>query len=367
MNELKYQIRNATIADAIPLAALANKGFKGYPFTSVYEPDSLAAHIANGEMRIVATLPPDHQRIIGTAVLGIDGYMAEIKRVIVDPEYRQNGMAKEMTQHLAQMAEELHVHPYTDTRADQIGMQRSSLAAGLKAISIEQGKHVVFDHEDSSQIQIGPARESMIHMTSLRADENQLHAALKLLPHETINTLHQNMTLSLQEPLPKDTTVVSRLLPSAKEVRESVAHKLERHRSSFKLLHDEQDICVIQNGNIRMVIVKPDASGFAEIVPSATRDEIAWALNLANEVGLQVITTYQDITDINQIKKLVEVGLEPSMIRPWQTDVSSQPVWQMGLRKTMNGYAKSLHTIKLDPMVKEQLEAFAEQLKKDLL
>jgi hypothetical protein len=368
---VEYGIRNATIGDGQGLAQLAHRGFKGYPFESVYQPQSLVDAITQGEIRIVAALKPELQHIIGTAVLGIDGFMAEIKRVIVHPEYRNNHLASNMTKNLERVAKRKKVHPYTDTRADQLGMQKASLGAGLKAITIESGKHVVYDHEvdvpGPGKEQLGPARESMIHMTSLRADQSRLYDELKNWPLALREKLYTNIAKALHNPAEKNKSVVEYKLPSALKVRTTILNQLEEHRNGFEIIHDEQDITVVQHGNVKITIIKPDASGFIETNDHTTNEEIQYILGLSEAIGLQIITSYENVKDVKKAQLMDECGLTPAMIRPWQTTKKGKPIWQAGFRKTMNGYEDCLHSIRLDKKVREQLEEFATTLKDKIL
>lgn len=368
----EYGIRNAQVDDAMGLAELAKKGFKGYPFESVYHPPSLAEAISNGEIRIVAALKPDLQRIIGTAVLGIDGLMAEIKRVIVDPDFRKNGLAKEMTKSLEKEAKRREVHPYTDTRADQIGMQRASLGAGLKAITVEAGKHVVYEHEvempGPGKKQLGPARESMIHMTSLlHADQQRLYKELKQWPSKLKQDLCANIQKALHNPPDKKSHTVTRRLPSAKLVRENILKRLDQKRNGFQVLYDEQDVTIVQYGNAKVTIIKPDASGFIETNKDTSKEEIEYVLSLSKSIGLQIVTSYENTADIKKAELLQRCGLAPAMIRPWQTEKDVGPEWQVGFRKTMNDYDRCLHYIRLDKDVRQQLEEFASVLSENIL
>lgn len=367
----EYTIRNAQVGDSNGLADLAKKGFKGYPFEGVYHPPSLAEAISNGEIRIVAALKPDLQRIIGTAVLGIDGLMAEIKRVIVHPEFRQNGLAKEMTKNLAKEAKTREVHPYTDTRADQIGMQRASLGVGLKAITVEAGKHVVYEHEvempGPGKKQLGPARESMIHMTSLHADQKRLYEDLKQWSPKLKQDLCANIEKALHNPPDKKSHTVTHRLPSAKLVRENILKRLDQKRNGFQVLYDGQDVTIVQYGNAKITIIKPDASGFIETNKDTSKKEIEYVLSLSKSIGLQIVTSYENTADIKKAELLQLCGLAPAMIRPWQTEKDGEPEWQVGFRKTMNDYDKCLHYIRLDKDVRQQLEEFASTLKENIL
>lgn len=112
----------------------------GYPFESVYDPEMVARSLINpSDYRAVSV--DGCGRIVGTAVLGDTGeYMQEIKRVVVDPQLRRNGVASELTMHLVNVARMSRVVPWMDARADQLGMQKAGLRAGLSALSLEIGK-----------------------------------------------------------------------------------------------------------------------------------------------------------------------------------------------------------------------------------
>lgn len=362
MSEKKYQIRGARIGDEHRLVNLASIGFPGYPFKNVYQADTLTQNIIQGEMRIVATLPSDLQHIVATAVLGIDG---EIKRVIVDPIHKRNGLARDMTGYLVKVADLLGLHPFTDTRADQIGMQRASSAAGLIAYSIEPGKHVVYKHIANEE-DLGPARESMIHMSSLKPDENTLHQMINdwdsLIKNALLTQIHDSYSPKL-----KNRDTVSSHLPTADSVKKRVYAQIETRQNGIKLLRDEDDITTIEYGGVQMMIIKPDASGFIQCGGNIDHNAIKHMLAFAKHIGLQIVTTYQDAKEKENIKTLFNAGLIPAMIRPWQNPEESVPKWQIGLRATMNGYEECLHNIDLDPDVGTQLNDFLGRLERNII
>ena len=166
-------------------------------------------------------------QIVGTAVLGnLGDYMQEIKRVVVDPSLRRNGVASEMTKHLVGEANNTGIIPWMDARADQLGMQRAGLKAGLCALSLESGKHCVYHHLDQNGFQIGPGRETMVHITSLTTDLSVLTEELAQWPLILVEQLATNMNQALM-PRPKKIEVVNDYLPSAVEVKRRIESELE--------------------------------------------------------------------------------------------------------------------------------------------
>lgn len=135
----EYSLRAAQIEDSSQLAEIASVGLPGYPFEYIYNPQAISAEILQGnDHRIVADSVG--YILLGTAVLELGHPMSEIKRVVVSPEMRQNGIAYSMTQYLVDKALRSRLVPWSDVRADQVGMQRAALKSGLLPVSLEQGK-----------------------------------------------------------------------------------------------------------------------------------------------------------------------------------------------------------------------------------
>lgn len=367
MANYEYQIGYAQKQHAKGLAELAKVGFPGYPFDYVYHPRSLVKALAN-EHRIVALLKPDLQKIIGTAVLGLSQgeFMAEIKRVIVDPSKRRNGLAENMTKRLVQDAKEKGVRPYTDTRADQIGMQIASLRAGLVPYSIETGKHVVYSHLDvTGKHDGGAARESMIHMSILTPPEDLLHFNVNVWDQHIKEKLIENMHKSLK-PASKTPEVVKRCLINASAVKRRLLRHVEEHHTEVEVKPSKGDVTEVKYGNVSMVIINPDASGFMNVDKTATSDEVKYMLDFAQRIGLQIVTTYQNVDDLNIIQTLSDAKMEPGMIRPWQTG-ENEVKWQVGMRKTMNDYEQCLHHINIEEGIERQINGFISRLENSVL
>ena len=232
---------------------------------------------------------------------------------------------------------------------------------------METGKHVVFYHEDSDHNPLGPARESMIHMTSLKAKPESLYSGLKKWSPDVTKILIENMKRAYHEPKEKSKKISQKHLPSAQEVREQIHQRLDESKNDFSVLHDEQDVTVVQRGNIKMTIVKPDASGFIETNSDTTKEELDYILTLSESIGLKIVTSYENADDLEKVSLMNECGLTPSMIRPWQTQADGDPQWQVGFRKTMNEYNNCLHHIRIDHDVRQQLEDFAVGLEQNVL
>jgi len=337
----EINIRQAIPEDAIELAGLARRGMPGYPFESVYDPDALRSELGPENKRIVAV---SEGSILGTAVLG-DGYMAEIKRVLVDPDNRAKGLGHRLTENLKQKAIASGVVPWADVRADQIGMQKAAYAYDLRLnpISVETGKHVVYSHKNET----GPARESMVHMSGLPLAKRNVafDSEINKWPAPSIKQLVDNMARSLISQ-DKDRQLVGQILPSASLVKKQIENSV----NSSGLLHTQLtgDIIQLTKDGAKCIVITPDASGFVE---GDNAESIISLVDKGLDLGLQIITCYLPISNIQMVNKLIQSGLEPAMVRPWQSSKEAIPEWQVGLRKTANHYEKSLHVINLDPWV----------------
>ncbi len=340
-----HQIRPALPNDAFQLAALAKIGIPGYPFESVYNPESVADAILNGEIRLV--VDSRDLGILATAVLGYsEEPMSEIKRVLVNPCARKNGFAKHLSAELFQIASDRQRIPWADVRGDQIGMQRAALYAGLIPISLETGKHVVYNHIYGND-DLGPGRETMVHMTSLNLTQNDLYSALTQWPKETVRTLAKNLAESLN-PAPKNCDSVRAYLTSAKEVKQRIALNLELIQLKHASITEDIEQVSVENGEI--IMIKPDASGFI-----TKPNQLARISKISSEIGLQIITAYCNADDLETVSDLINSDFSPAMIRPWKNTHSSPAKWQVGFRLTFNHYDESLHHIHLDPAVSDKI------------
>lgn len=348
--EINYQIREARPGDASALVDLVSRGMIGYPFENVYDEESVRGSIQQPNDRRVVAEEDQTGRLIGTAVLGDrNDHMQEIKRVVVDPEVRKNGVATSMTKHLAQLARELRVVSWADARADQPGMQSAALRAGHRATSLETGKHCVYWHLDrNDEHQVGPARETMVHLTSLPVDITVLQRELIHWPEPLVSELLSSLSDALA-PQEKDEAIVQRILPSAAEVKRRISENLRRANVEPT---PGSDVVMVRVGDATMAVILPDASGFVVTPPNA---DLAKAVALGELIGLQTITTYVDVADLESIPKLQAAGLRPTMLRVWQEKESSRPRWQVGWRKVANHYDQSLHYLRLHADVEEQV------------
>ncbi|MFZ2199223.1 MAG: hypothetical protein WAV40_00330 [Microgenomates group bacterium] len=338
----EIQIRQAVPGDAGQLADLAKRGMPGYPFESVYDPSALKIEIASGIDRIV--VEDSDKNIRGTAVLG-EGYMAEIKRVLVDPDLRKHHLGQGLTDNLKMKAIKKGVIPWADVRADQIGMQKAAHAYDLRLypISVEAGKHVVYAHKNDS----GPARESMVHMSglSLAQSTNELNSTMCKWSNNYVRRLVDNMADSLVSQ-DKDIDLVKSVLPSASIVKDRIEKNIQRRGLAHTQL--TPDIIALSNNDARCIIISPDASGFVE---GGDSKSIISLVDLGLDLGLQIVTCYLPVENIALINELISSGMQPAMVRPWQLSAKDSPRWEVGLRKTANHYEKSLHTLNLDTWV----------------
>lgn len=351
-----YHLRPAVAADAPRLADLVREGMPGYPFESVYDPGALARDISAGETRVVAEITPDLP-LLGTAVLGVNPAesMSEIKRVVVDPSARKNGVAKRLVEYLTHEAFQDDLIPWADVRSNQIGMQRSAAAVGMHAVSLEPGKHVVYRHPEPDG-DLGPARETMIHMTSLDLPLGHLVHALSSWSNDLQSELIENLSASLS-PEPKDPQLALRLLPNAAQVKDRISTRL----SHLDVQEIGPDLTLVTAGAGQMLVISPDASGF--ITQPRNLPEL---VHLADSGGLQLVTCYNPAADSAVASDLAAAGFTPAMIRPWQPDPASPPRWEVGWRRPANNYASCLHPINLDPAIAAQITGVISQLKSGL-
>lgn len=355
-----HKIRRAEPSDADGLVALVKNGMPGYPFEAVYDLDAVAKTLVlSSDYRAVSV--DEHGQIIGTAVLGNAGeYMQEIKRVVVDPRLRRNGVASELTMHLAKVARTSQVAPWMDARADQPGMQKAGLRAGLSALSLEMGKHCVYFHLNESGIQIGPGRETMVHITSLTPDLSDLAAGLFAWPLDLVEELVANLEGAFSPAL-KKIEVVGEKIPSAAAVKERIESELiNLARSGVKVSGlSNPDLSMVTLGSLATLVVKPDSSGFLLGGLSA---DLPLMIQLGHSVGLQVITTYVDVTETSLIELLRRSKMKPTMVRLNQKTAEDKVVWQVGWRSTANGFDDCLHTVNLDDEVKAQVKNLIDKI-----
>lgn len=347
--ETSPSIRKATVEDSQNLAVLASKAFIGYPFEYVFSEAGNKEAILKGEQRWV--ILDENKQITGCAVIGLnDTKMAEIMRVMIDPTLRKNGAATYLTKRLSLEAIKEGKYAWADVRGDQIGMQRAGMGTGMKAISLEQGKHVVYSHRDLEGKELGPARETMIHMTTLPVNELELKNEIVRLSPTIREQLTKNLKASLSPAL-KDPSLCESKLPSAKTTKEHVLANINHSSENITSIHSiNDDIRKIETSGINTIVVLPDASAF--ILNSGHLSE---TVDLLAKVGIQVATYYCDLNDEAMQKKAVDAGLEAASIRPWVNEKSGQIVWQIAWRKTSNDYKDCLHTISLDPLVERQI------------
>ncbi len=363
----EIRIRPAQITDARTLAKIGADNFPGYPFRSIFEPASLARGMIAMNSAIGAITPDyrvvieDNLGIVGTAVLGSpDDKMVEIKRVLVDQRGRNNGYARNMTIHLAELARNRMFYPYADVRADQRGMQKAACAAGLSPFSLEPAKHVVYSHvQDGAEL--GPARETMIHMSSLEPDERGLYNQINTSwPEAVKKLLVANMQKSFS-PRAKNLDISRRILTSAEDTKLKIDNGIKETGAAAMSMILNDDMVVISDGHTQLLVIKPDASGFLLNAPS---DSLPQLLTLAHQIGLQVVTYYGDVAHTD-VSLLINSGMEPVMIRPWK--LARRPtIWQAGWQKTMNGYDQCIHTIDLESQVYQQLQGFINDLSANL-
>jgi hypothetical protein len=347
--EIPSNIRPAVVEDSQNLASLAGRAFSGYPFEYVFTPEGMREAIQQGERRYVLT--DQENKTIGSAVLGVNGsMMAEIMRVMVEPSQRKGGTATHLTKELALEAIRLGIYSWADVRGDQIGMQRAALGAGLRAISLEQGKHVVYEHRDENGVNLGPARETMVHMTTLPIDELDLRREVHKLPLQIRNQLSINITKALN-PTPKDTNISSAILPNTSKVKTHIMNNITLNlQAAGSIIKVNSDIVKLSIGDTDTIVVLPDASAF--IIGG---DEPKQSLDLLSKIGVQVATYYCDMDNVLMQEHLISSGLEATSIRPWIKEKSGKQVWQIAWRKTSNDYKYCLHSISLDRIVERQI------------
>lgn len=347
--EIQQNIRTARVEDSQNLAALAGKAFLGYPFEYVFTADGIKNAIQNGERRYV--MVDLNNQTIGSAVLGInDSKMAEIMRVMIAPSMRKNGVATSLTRELALDAIKLGKYSWADVRGDQIGMQRAALGSGLKAISLEQGKHVVYNHYDENGSNLGPARETMVHMTTLPVDELAFAYEISILDIRIREQLVKNLRGSMS-PSIKDESICRNILSSASKTKEHISNNLGLNAQSIEsIVQINDDIVKIKIGDVETIVVLPDASAF---ILNGT--QIHQTTDLLAKVGIQVATYYCNINSNDMENRLIDSGLEAVSIRPWIDETNGQNVWQIAWRKTANDYKYCLHTISLDRIVERQI------------
>jgi GNAT superfamily N-acetyltransferase len=340
------EIRRALPEDANQIAQLGRIGFPGYPFIGIYDEQTIAASINQGELRWVAT---DVERIIATAVLG-EGQMAEIKRVVVHPDYRGNGAAKQLTRHLCNEAKSLGLNTWTDARSDQPGMQSSATSAGLIAVCLESGKHVVYHHE----LPTGAARETMVHLTGLPTDLSLLRKSLDHLDRHVPgfkNDLLDAMSNSFT-PAPKNSSLAETKLPSANVVRFEVNAALKAAFPQYSVGND--DVSNIPLPGCDMVVISPDRSAFLNFHSLDVNFDLITQLLVT--LKLQVVSSYVPLDNLDILSKICAAGFQPVMIRPWITNRNEPVVWQVGTRLTSSDFDACHHTTSLTEVVESQIK-----------
>lgn len=341
------EIQKAITDQSDELARLAQIAFPGYPFEYVFNKEGVQTALINNELRYVLT--DESGQIMGSAVLGVEvGPMSEIKRVMVHPDHRSNGVATELTRHLTKIAIDLGKIPYAEARADQPAMQKAALNAGMTAIALEPGKHVVYEHMNKSS-HTGPARETMIFMTSAKVGLDSLSNALRNLSPRIREQLSVNMQDSLS-PKPKSVEVVQNTLISPTESKREVLNKLltlNKGGDNLKIIND--DIAIWNTGDSSILFILPDKSAFVTISNTRHID-----YEVITNSGVQVSTIYSDMTDYMSNSHLIHTSYVPTSIRLWRNEDKDD--WQVAWQLRQNGYENCLHTIKLNDVVKSQIE-----------
>lgn len=341
---MNYEIGPAQIDDGEEIGNVVQLAIPGYPFESASRPYDIVQDILRGnDYRVVART--EDRKIQGTAVLGT-GHCCEVKRVAVHPAFRQNGLASAMAQNLAARARAEGRQPWADVRGDQIGMQRAALKAGMYPVGQELAKHVVYKHP-LGEIDLGAARETMIHMSSLMLSDTILCEQLAMWPNSLIRQLVENIQMGLN-PKPKDQGIVSEILPSPQIVRQRVSEQTSKQSAVDKRTQVDEDIEILDIGMTKLLVVKPDASAFLLTISS---ENLGAALKMAGAMGLQVVTYYLDAGALNNQELLADSGMQPSGIRVWQEMQDSEPTYQIAWRKTMNHFDSCLHSVNIDPPV----------------
>lgn len=349
---MKEIIQPALPQNGDQLAALGKEAFPGYPFETIYDPSALRRIISAGEIRLNIIL---NEAIIATGVLDDSNPpMAEIKRVAVHPDCRRNGYASAITQKLASKARESGLIPWADARADQIGMQTAALSAGLVPISLEPGKHAVYEHNG-----LGPARETMVHLTDLRLPEETLWQELRPWPAHAKTTLTNHLRKGFS-PTRKNHQLARSLLPNAQGVSSKIEQSLTDLRVPYSALSG--DLLQLHWQGSKIVIIKPDASGF---ITSFQEKSLGGLINLAAEIGLQIVTCYEDVSALKNCQILDQAGMQPAMIRPWQKE-NQNPTWQIGWRTTTNHYDQCLHHLELSSQISDYLQDFLNRLEQNI-
>lgn len=359
-NVEQLHIRKSHVSDSEGLVELVRKGMRGYPFESVYDLDEMRRSLQNpNDYRIVSV--DETGRIVATAVLGDSGdYMQEIKRVVVDPDFRGRRVATSLTTYLTEYAVENGIVPWLDARGCQLGMQKAGFNAGYQALSLEIGKHCVYFHVDKETglLEVGPGRETMVHMTFLKGNLRDLAAGLSQWPLDLVEILVGNMEAAFN-PQPKKKDAIANFLPSASLVKKRIQSGLDRLRGGNALVNNlTGDISVVTIGDLTMVVVKPDASGFYF---SGVNENLPVMVDLGQELGLQTMTAYIDVDLIRYHDLLRRAGLHPTMVR-LDKEKDGPSTWQVGWRVTANGFYDCLHYVNLDRMVESQIKTLISQI-----
>ncbi|MFZ2153154.1 MAG: GNAT family N-acetyltransferase [Microgenomates group bacterium] len=346
----EYKIRPAEPSDAPELVELVKNGMPGYPFESVYREQSVKESIESPtSYRVIAERKG---KVVGTAVLGETGeYQQEIKRVVVSPTERGNGLASTMTKHLADKATAAGIVPWLDARTREPAMQQAGLSAGMHAMSLEKGKHLVYNHLDSQGQEVGPARETMVNETLLTKDPQELTGGLKRWGHNLLKTLAANMEDSFSPP-PKDVSIVNKEIPSAREVKEKIERGIRNLSPSTVQRTSNPDIVILSEHQTSMVVVTPDASAFVLTKPNVGLKKM---VETGEKIGLQTITAYIDIGDIKSQRHLRDADMSPTMVRLNQNKRCEPITYQVGWRKTANSFNQCVDEIKVAPEAERQI------------
>ncbi|KKQ01513.1 MAG: hypothetical protein US11_C0007G0006 [Candidatus Roizmanbacteria bacterium GW2011_GWA2_36_23] len=361
-------IKSARSIHSKVIAPMVGNSFPGYPFASASDAEAIANAIAGGEHRVIAT--KYGLGLVGTAVLGLDdkAAMAEVKRVVVDPIQRKNGVASAMVEGLTVDALSLGKIPYAEVRGDKPAMQKAFLNAGFIPYGIQPAQHVVYRHLDDAGQDQGPAREHMICMIhpNLQIPLEDLYAYLNALPQTVREALINNMKASFSPPK-KNPEVAKWHLPDAMTTKKNVLKSISAKKLEPNMIDitGDGDVLLLTAGDTPIIVIPPDKSAFVQLHPK----NINQVIETASALGLQVVTRFSSLTTPEQIEQLALSGAQPVSIRPWQETSQDQPLWQvcMQWRLTENGFMNSQHDINLHPDVKSQLSALITDLELKVL
>lgn len=117
-------VRISGSGDAESLAELYRKAFPTYPYTKVFDAD----WHAEGNPYTIRIMAEKEGVVVGAAALDINPpcLLGEIKQEAVLPEYRKNGLCRDMTGVLTEIAESIGLEKvYLEARTRAPGMQKA--------------------------------------------------------------------------------------------------------------------------------------------------------------------------------------------------------------------------------------------------